>query len=249
MTDKISLADRMKTYESAYKQLLPNNIPIIVRVDGKSFSKLTSKLDKPFDYNFVRAMDETAIKLCSEIQGAQFAYTQSDEISILINGYKTLKTQPYLQNKVQKITSITAAIASATFTCESTKIFSFGLIKPCYFDSRVFTLPEEEVSNYFLARQRDAIRNSVSMMASSIFNHKQIHKKNTDEVKKMMLEKGKDWNQLPSGIRMGRIITKQTNKLSDDCVRSFWRVDVATSFSDPLSIEKIQKMLEYEKEC
>lgn len=43
-SDKTSLGDRMKTYESATKTVLPIRMPVIVRVDGKAFHTYTRHL-------------------------------------------------------------------------------------------------------------------------------------------------------------------------------------------------------------
>jgi len=70
-------------------------MPLIIRVDGKAFSKYTSQLkDKPFDRQFIGVMTNVAEALCCEIQGAQMAYAQSDEISVLVHGYKKFETSP-----------------------------------------------------------------------------------------------------------------------------------------------------------
>ena len=41
--------------------------------------------------------------------------------------------------------------------------------KSAYFDSRAFNIPKEEVVNYFLFRQKDWERNSLSMYARTFF--------------------------------------------------------------------------------
>src|SRR5690242_15510466 len=109
-----SLAGRMKGYESAFKIVLPNRLPVIIRVDGKAFHTYTKGCKQPFDATFMEAMNEAALELCREVQGTQLAYVQSDEISLLVNSYKRLKTSAWFDNQVQKMVSVAAAIASAT---------------------------------------------------------------------------------------------------------------------------------------
>lgn len=94
--DRLSLGGRMKEYyEGVYNIKLPMRLPIIIRLDGKSFHTFTKDLKKPFDTSFIGWMNETAIYLCENIQGAMIAYVQSDEISILINNYKKINTHNY----------------------------------------------------------------------------------------------------------------------------------------------------------
>lgn len=244
MTDRTSLGDRMKRYESAYKQVLPGRLPVIIRVDGKAFHTYTKGLCKEagvaFDENLVEVMDLTAIKLCEEIQGAVMAYVQSDEISILLHNYKKLTSQGWFDNKLQKMASVSAAIASATFTAESWRIWhndpTLTLppdveedIKPAYFDSRVFVLPESEVCNYFIWRQQDATRNSVQMLARSLYSHKECDRKNGSELQEMTFQKGRNWNDEPTSFKRGRCVIKMpeafTTPNGDKVTRMKWAVD------------------------
>src|SRR5678816_495992 len=146
-----SLGDRMKKfYEGVFSTSLPMRMPVIIRVDGKAFHKYTKNLTKPFDPLFELLMDKVGIKLCEEISGAQIAYIQSDEISILVHTYKRLNSEAWFANKIQKMASVSAGIASAQLTKLSTYIFDE--IRTAVFDSRVFVLPEAEVNNYFIWR-------------------------------------------------------------------------------------------------
>lgn len=201
-----SLGDRMKLYEKAHKYVLSPRTPIIVRVDGKSFHSYTKGL-KSFDPALMDMMDRAATEICKQVSGAQIAYVQSDEISILIHYYKKFNSQPYFDNELQKLASVTASIAAATATMESAKVF--GKIKPAVFDSRVFTLPEDDVCNYFLWRQQDWTRNSVQMLTRSLYSHKECNNKNNSELQEMCFQKGSNWNDLPTSHKRGRCICRQ----------------------------------------
>ncbi len=205
-SDKTTLGDRMKAYEEASRNIFSNRIPVIIRVDGKGFHNYTRGL-APFDPNLINAMNKTAIALCEHIQGAQIAYVQSDEISILVHGYKTLESQPWFGNQQQKMVSISASLAAVTMTVESPNVFG-GKIKPALFDSRAFLVPENDVVNYFLWRQQDWLRNSKQMLARSLFSHKELHKKNSKELVEMCEKKGVKWDGLPISHQRGRCIMK-----------------------------------------
>ncbi len=226
----MDLEVRMKSYEEATRSILTPRTPVIVRVDGKAFSKYTSTLNKPFDQNFISVMEAVAIALCTEIQGAQLAYVQSDEVSVLLHGYKKFDSQPWFGNQIQKIVSTSAAIAAATFTAKSWRLFSSGNvhessafddIRPAYFDARAFALPESEVANYFIWRQQDATRNSVQMLASSLFSHKQLQGKNVPTMKQMCSDANNDWDALTPSIKKGRCVRRH----DVDGMRSGWFVD------------------------
>jgi len=65
------------------------------------------------------------------------------------------------------------------------------------FDARCFNIPKEEVCNYFIWRQNDASKNSVQMLARSLFSHKDLQGLNLSQLQdKMMLEKDVNWNDL-----------------------------------------------------
>ena len=138
-TDRTSLGDRMKIYERLSDFSLMPRLPAIVRLDGKGFSRLTKQLhlDKPFDSWFMSAMVDTMIYVASKIQGCVLGYTQSDEITLVIVSGRD--AEPYFANRIQKITSVTASMATAVFNSvlwERTRD-----ICAAHFDSRVFALP------------------------------------------------------------------------------------------------------------
>ncbi len=217
MSDKTTLGDRMKAYEKAADGILVPRMPIILRIDGKAFHTYTKGLRRPWDERLNDVMDITAQALCEQIQGAQIAYVQSDEISILVHGYKTLTSQAYFDGRLQKICSVPAAIAAATFTAWSWKIFDqpdvlnkASLIRPAVFDCRAYNVPEADVCNYFLWRQQDASRNSIQMLARSMYSHKECHNKNTKLLQEMCFQKGQNWNDLPTRHKRGRCVVRVT---------------------------------------
>jgi tRNA(His) guanylyltransferase len=125
--------------------LLPGTWTIL-RVDGRSFSKFTEhRFDKPFDLRFSQLMAETAKAVLVEFNG-RYAYTESDEISVLLDPSFDL-----FGRSVEKLVSISAGVASATFTDAAGE--------PAHFDSRVWMgTSTDDVIDYFSWRQADAAR-------------------------------------------------------------------------------------------
>lgn len=199
---KDSLGDRMKNnYENISRTKLMRRTPVIMRLDGKAFHTLTRECKKPFDDKFSMAMKETARAVLEEAQGSQFAYVQSDEISILFTDYATHETQAWFDYNIQKMCSVAASIASVTFTKE--------FMKTGYFDCRVFNIPREEVINYFIWRQQDWQRNSVQMLARSEYSQKELQHKTVPMMHDMLKEKGIDWFALnPEKWKNGLVVTK-----------------------------------------
>jgi len=227
----MDLEDRMKEYEKSSHIKFPENIPIILRLDGRAFHTLTKGINKPFDLNFIKLMNAIAIDLCdNEIMNAKMAYIQSDEISILI--YKSVFSDSWFKNDIQKMVSISASRASSfaiRFDRASNQIFSS---KNIIFDSRVFVLPVKEVCNYFIWRQRDWERNSIQMLAQKYYSQKQLQHKNREDMHEMIHQKGDNWNDLPTMLRRGRCIVPVKKKVyvsnkhfTGDVERNVWIAD------------------------
>lgn len=219
-----ALSNRMKIYEAVPKTRLIRRTPVILRIDGCHFHSYARGFEKPFDEIMSTAMVATAQKLCKNIQGATFAYTQSDEISILLIDYKRLESEAWFDNQVEKICSVAASMATLYFNRAFNNLYEQKIseniedIETLYnrysrasksgatFDCRCFNLPREEVTNYFYWRQKDAIRNSINACGQAYFSSKQLIGKSCSEVKNMLLEEGFDWDALPVTKQRGTMI-------------------------------------------
>lgn len=72
------------------------------------------------------------------------------------------------------------------------------------FDSRAFNIPVEEVCNYFIYRQQDATKNSISMLGRAYFSHKELDHKNGSQIQDMLMSKfNVNWNNLPTKYKRG----------------------------------------------
>jgi tRNA(His) guanylyltransferase len=234
---KDSLGDRMKSnYEDRYRISLPRRTNIIIRIDGKAFHSYTKGLKRPFDQDLCDDMDSTTKFLCENIQGAKMGYVQSDEISILITDYDDLGTHAWFDNNLQKMCSISASLATTKFNQlriarrfrdmkdpemeigvnVSIAADMIEKFKSAQFDARVFVIPEsEEVINYFIWRQQDATRNSISMAAQSMFSHKELQGKSSSDMQDMlMLQKGINWNDYPTRFKRGTAVIKTEEKFT-----------------------------------
>jgi len=185
------LGTRMKGYENIPRIHLTPRMPIVIRVDGKAFHTFTRGFVKPWDDKLQKAMTAAATTLVDEIQGAELAYIQSDEISVVLNTYKYFETQQYFDGNVQKIASVAASLATAGFNLS---MWSDGVNKTAYFDARCFVIPREEAVNYFLWRYQDCVRNSVSSIAQSKFSHTKLHGVNQKGMKDMLKSINCDWD-------------------------------------------------------
>ncbi len=214
-----NLGNRMKVYEKATQQMLPENLPVIIRLDGRSFHRLTKKFEKPFDEKFIKFMNKIALDLCrNEVQNVRLAYIQSDEISLLL--YKNVFAQSWFGNKLQKMVSLASARASAYATSISDSTADILTM----FDARAFVLPPKEVCNYFIWRQKDWTRNSVQMYARSLYPHNRLQNKNQETMQDMIFKKGFNWNDLPTYLKRGRCVYPEQIKVNS-IIRKLWMVD------------------------
>jgi tRNA(His) 5'-end guanylyltransferase len=225
---KDDLGERIKNqYEDRTRYFIPRRTYTIIRLDGKSFHTYTRRLQKPFDDGLIKDMDAAIIAMLPHIQGVQFAYTQSDEISLLLTDFATPNTDAWFDGNIQKMVSVASSIITAEFN--KSRLYRFSeehrdvegrthlwgsdvlSIPLAYFDARVFTIPDHtEVMNYFIWRGQDAARNSVSMVAQSLFSHKELQNKSTFEMQEMMFQKHNvNWSEYDQAKKNGRIIVKE----------------------------------------
>ena len=224
MYKKDSLGDRMKTYEAVPKVFLTLGTPKIVRLDMRAGHTFCRKFIRPFDSVFSECMVHTAKELCREVPGTVMAYTQSDEISRVLNDTTEEGNGAcFFDGNVEKIVSLTACIAAVAFNKRYLEVVfdipSDDQMRNIYeknfwkaqFDSRVFCLPSvQEVHNYILWRQNDATRNSIQMVGHANFSQKKMHGKNCGQIQDMlMLEKGINWNDFPARYKRGGMIVKE----------------------------------------
>lgn len=232
--DNSNLAKRMKQYESVSKSTLIRRMPVIIRLDGRSFHTFTKGFKRPFDDVLVKTMQETMKYLCENIQGCVLGYTQSDEITLVLVDYKNLDSQSWFDNEVQKICSIAASMATMAFNnfflenihllCDTD---SNGVIKDksyipihqahlrssykgAMFDARCFNIPKEEVTNNIYWRQLDATRNSIQMVGQANFSHKELQNKSCNQIQDMLFtQKGINWNDIPTHLKRGSCCVKE----------------------------------------
>lgn len=256
--NKDSLGDRMKShYENIPKTRLTRREPVIIRIDGKAFHTFTRGFQRPFDNILIESMQETMKYLCENIQGCKLGYCQSDEISLLITDYETINTAAWFDYQVQKMCSIAASMATLAFNrafkdeveyvlgwaeaeslamyhaqVELTKPHIKALEKGAMFDARCFSIPKEEVCNYFQWRQMDCTRNSIQMVGQANFSHKELQNKKNEDIQEMLFsQKSINWNDFSTVEKRGSCCVKDFEKkvinfqTQEEVTRKIWGID------------------------
>ena len=216
-----ALGTRMKEfYEDRTRIKLPRRTFTIIRIDGKAFHTYTKGLERPFDEGLIEDMNATTAYLCKNIQGAKFGYVQSDEISLVLTDFDDLGTHAWFDNNLQKMVSVAASMATSEFNrlrlmryMKNSMIVlepeDIGKFKMAEFDARVFQIPFiDEVENYFIWRQQDAVRNSISSVAQSLYSTKELHGVKTDGMQELIFQKGINWNDYDFRKKRGAAISK-----------------------------------------
>ena len=194
-------------------------------------------------------MQETAKYLCENIQGCSLAYTQSDEISLLLIDYQRFETSAWFDYEIQKMCSISASMATVAFNKifrdmvgelhikgslekEYSCILYKAAQKGAMFDARVFNIPKEEITNYFYWRQLDASRNSIQMVGQANFSHKELQFKSCNDIQDMLMtQKGINWNDFPTYQKRGSCVLKENyldatpESTDSETIRNRWIID------------------------
>ncbi len=207
-----TLGDRMKAYENVEEKRLEPKTPVIIRLDGRAFHTYTKEFIKPHDEVIINAMKYTVEKLCEEIQNVKLAYSQSDEITLLLVDYENKNTQQWFNGRRDKMVSLSASIATYFFNDYMDKNYWFKFPekrKPATFDSRVFNLPRHEVVNNFIWRQQDAIKNSIAGLAQYNYTESELHRKTTAQMLSMLSDKNVNWDKLDVIKKRGFCATKE----------------------------------------
>jgi tRNA(His) guanylyltransferase len=200
---KDPVGDRCKRYEQRDAQVLLHGVPVIARIDGRAFHTFTRGLERPFSDRFRDLMVQTTCDLVED-SGALLGYTQSDEITLVWN--PTGDTQMWFGGKVQKVVSHLSAVASVSFNRYLPKyIPEKSDVRPWpTFDARVWSVPSlADVVENLAWREADAVRNSVSAVAQSLYSHKDLHGANTAKQHDLIHAKGLNWNDFDDAHKRG----------------------------------------------
>lgn len=246
------LDKKMRVYEKSLDQRILPEIYMVARLDGRSFSRLTKeicKFEAPFDVKFRDMMVKTVEYLMDCGFRVLYAYTESDEISLLF--YPGDET---FGRKVRKYNSTLAAEASA--------VFSLALGMPATFDCRIVPLPNiEKVKEYFRWRQEDARRNSLNSYcywtlrkagktvreATSLLAGKSVAYKN-----ELLFQNGINFDSLPNWQKRGVGLWKEQYQTEGfnpikNCMEPAERSRIKIEYDLPIGekyTELIQAMIE-----
>lgn len=215
---------RMRRFECSLDRHLSPEQFYVARLDGRGFTKLTKEkiaFARPFDQRFHDSMLHTCRHLMTCGFQVGLCYTQSDEISLLLD-----KGSRACQAKERKIVSLLAGEASSTF--------SLAIGHQASFDCRLCPLPAVEyVIDYFRWRSQDARRNALSAYCYWALRANGMSPSDTDreldglssEAKRALLfqhgidfDAQEDWKRLGAFLRWDQIMRPGRNPVTGEDV-------------------------------
>jgi tRNA(His) guanylyltransferase len=185
--------------------------PIFVRLDGRSFHRLATRLGlaRPFDEGFSRAMAEVSSRLLSESGlSPLFAYTFSDEISLYFPDL------PF-RGRVEKIDSVVASFAASSLT------IALAADHPISFDARVIVASPAYAREYLLGRQQEAWRNHLNAYCQEALTREGVRPSDvarrlsgmrSEELHEFMFSRGVNLAKTPTWQRRGVLVHRRTEE-------------------------------------
>jgi tRNA(His) guanylyltransferase len=228
------LKDRIDSYQEASDYKILNRLPIIICINGRAFSKLTSLIEKPYCTKFAEGMLAATLKLCMEIEGALFGYQHNDEIIIVARNDQSLDTSAWYDNKIQKICSVTASMATTYFKnyIGSTEL---NLLGEPMFTSQIFAVPTiMEAINTIVFKQQQNFHTSIQF--ACFYELLKKHDKNTikdmlsglsvdEKIDLLNQECDIDFNEYPHSFRRGAACYKVPKVNDSGIMKNKWIIN------------------------
>lgn len=233
MMSHLKLKDRVESYQEQSEYKLLNKLPVVSIINGRSFAKITSLLDKPYCQEFTECMVSTALKLCNEVEGTIFSYHHNDEIILVSRNDQSNDTEPWFDNKVQKLSSIIASIATLQFN-NCINAVNLNLLSEAYFTVKVFTVPNvSEAINTIIYKQQQNFYTSIQFACFYELLKKYDRTYIRDMVQGLSFEEkiellqqecNVDFNQYPIAFRRG-VACYKIPKVIGDTMKNKWTIN------------------------
>lgn len=142
----------------------------------------------------------------------RFTYNHTAMITLVWN-QTDAKSQVFFDGKIQKIVSQLGALSTLFFNKQVERLLPLEYLdKLPTFDARAWQVPNlMEAYNCLLWREQDATKNSISLAAQSLYKHKELQHKHSDELQEMIFQRGINWNDYPAFFKRGTYVKRQKN--------------------------------------
>lgn len=194
----------IKKYEDKYNFVLDINKICVLRFDGVG---MTRAFMANYDSKqaFLQTMKDTVAIFMKSETDIYFAYSYSDEISILLE--KSAYTR--FKGRGEKLLSIYSSKITAAFylAARKNKLELSNSLRA--FDARIIELPDSDaVLKYFIARQAFAISSNLVYLRNSNLNNYSLD--NSKKIIELLKNKGINYEKLPAYEKFGLLyVNKQ----------------------------------------
>jgi tRNA(His) guanylyltransferase len=228
------LKNRIDSYQAATDYKLLNRVPIVIVLNGRGFSRVTQLLDKPYCPKFAECIDSTMLQLCLDVEGSLFGYQYNDEIIIVARNDQSSETAPWYDNRLQKICSVTAAMATMHFNkCAQT--VQLNATGDAIFTSQIFVTPNigeavhclisKQQQNNYISIQSACLYNLLNKYDRNYIKDMLIGLNNEDKIDLLKQECNIGYNDYPSAFRRGTAAYKVPKIVEGDIAKNKWHIN------------------------
>jgi tRNA(His) 5'-end guanylyltransferase len=240
-----TLQQRMIAYEDSYSSKIINRIPIIIKIDGRSFTRVTKNVQKPFCEKTMAILNGTMLALVKQIDGAMFGYQYSDKIFIVLRNDRKDDEDPWFGNQIQEMCSSAASIATGKFINQIQEIDQPPKFEgDITFKTNVFGISNiTEVINYLIYKQYCCMQYSINEVVYSIIgknNQEMLNGTDIEDRKKIIDNAGISLDNFPMSFLHGSsvyIAPKLVTTAHGEATHHKWYLD----FNVPLFVDKKER--------
>jgi tRNA(His) 5'-end guanylyltransferase len=186
-----TLKQRQQLYERAYDLNIIPRLPIIIKLDGWNFSKVTKSVDKPFCNKTSALFTGTMVALVKQIENVVFGYQYLDKIVLVLKNNNP-NYDPWFNNSIQDLVSVASGLATDAFRTNHLNMEDPpDLYGSFVFRTHAFALPDiNETINYLISEQISCYQSAVTNAALSKVPASDLHDKNIEDRKNVLAEFG-----------------------------------------------------------
>jgi tRNA(His) 5'-end guanylyltransferase len=182
-------------------------------------------------------MYSALIHLVQEIEGAVFAYSYNDEITVIARNDQNTETYPWYDNSVQKISSAVSSITTLHFNNFATAL-DLNIMSDPVFITKCYNAPNmQEAINVVIQKQQKAIQSSLYFACF----YELLKKYNKDDIRDMLQDSTTDdkinllkqecdvdYNDYPLAFRRGVACYRTPTVVSfdgEEKIKNKWALD------------------------
>jgi tRNA(His) 5'-end guanylyltransferase len=186
-----TLKQRQQLYERAYDLNIIPRLPIIIKLDGWNFSKVTKNVAKPFCNKTMALLTGTMIALVKQIESVVFGYQYSDKIVLVLKNNNP-NYDPWFNNSIQDLVSVASGLATDAFRTNHLNMEEPpDLYGQFVFKTHAFALPDiNETINYLISEQISCYQSAVTNATLTKVHPSDLHDKGIEDRKNILSDFG-----------------------------------------------------------